>query len=84
MVVTECFKEPDASVPETVIVYAPAGVPLLPPLPLLLPPPHAAWKTKPAHSTQASTTAVILPLLFCPEPKPTRIATNPISGKQSA
>jgi hypothetical protein len=80
----ECTKEPAAYVPMTLMVYIPAGVPLLPPGLLLLPP-QASWKTKPANSMQASAAVVSFPfLLFRSEPRPTRVATNPISGRQSA
>ncbi len=78
----ECFKEPDVSVPVTVMVYVPAGVPWLP-LPLLLPP-QAAWKTKPANSMYANINAGIVPLLFRPEPRLASVTTNPISGSQTA
>jgi hypothetical protein len=78
-----CTKEPVEYVPVTVIVYPSAGVTFLPPLLLL--PPQATWKTKPANSMQASASAVSCPcLLFCSEPKPTRVATNAISGNQTA
>ena len=74
----------DPDVPVTVIVYVPAGVPLLPPLVVLLLPPHATWKNKPASSMQASSPAEIAPFLFGSEAKPARVATNPISGSQMA
>ena len=79
-----CTNEPVEYVPVTVIVYAPCGVPLLPVLiGLLLP--HAIWKTKPANSIPISHTALsfLFPRLSA-EPKPTRVATNPISDRQSA
>jgi hypothetical protein len=79
MAVVECFRDPD--VPVTVIVYVPAGVLLLV---CMLLPPHATWKNKPASSMQASIPAAIVPFLFWAEPKPTRVATNPISGSQTA
>src|SRR5438132_10153969 len=47
----ECCVDPD--VPVIVIVYWPVGVPGLPP-PFGLLPPHAAWKSKPANSTEHS------------------------------
>jgi hypothetical protein len=64
-------------------VYVPFGVP--PPPPGLLLPPQAAWKTKPANSMQASVATASLPFLpFRSELSPTRVATNPISGRQSS
>ena len=80
----ECTREPVAYVPVTVMVYVPAGVPLLPPLLLLLPP-HATWRIKPANSMQASAAVVSFPfLLFCSEAKPKLVTTNPIRGNQAA
>jgi len=86
IVFVECTSVPDASTPVMEMVYAPAGVPPWPPLlTLLLPPPQATWKTKLANSTQASAASVrIFLFLFLPGPGTTRVATNPISGKQTA
>lgn len=83
MVVVEWVKESVASVPVTVMVYVPAGVPLLPLL-LLLPPPQATWKTMPANNVQASPTASIRPLLLRPELGPKLVTSSAISGKQTA
>ena len=76
----ECTKDPDEYVPVTLMVYFPVGVPLLPPP---LPPPQATSKTMPADSMQASAVA-IAPFFLRSEPRPIRVATNPISGRQNA
>jgi hypothetical protein len=69
----------------TVMVYVPAGVPLLPPpLLLVLPPPQATSKTKPVNTTHASTTGGIFPFRCCFEPKLTLVTINPSSGNQTA
>jgi len=79
----ECCKEPD--VPVTVMVYVPAGVPLvLPPLLLVLPPPQATSKTKPDNNTHASTTRGIFRFRSCFEPKLPLVTTNPSSDNQTA
>jgi len=77
----ECRKEPD--VPVTVMVYVPAGVPLLPPpLLLVLTPPQATSKTKPVNNAHASITASLF--LVPSEPKLTPATTNPSNDNQSA
>lgn len=64
---------------------APAGVPLLPPPPVLLLLPQAIWKIRPVNSMQISTASVSFPFLLSrSEPRPTCVATNPISGRQIA
>jgi hypothetical protein len=84
----ECTNEPVEYVPVTVIVYIPAGVPLLPPPVLLLLLPQAIWKTRPLNSMQISDPAVSFPLLLLRllrlAPKPAVVAANPINGRQSA
>lgn len=67
--------------PVTRMTYVPAGVPPLPPLLFVLPPPHATPKTK-AANTHATATARLFPFLLLSEPKPT--PATPISGNQSA
>ena len=82
-VITERTRVPDVSVPVMVMAYVPAGVPGLPP-PRPLPPPQATWKNKAAKSRQASASAVSFSLPFCFETRSTRVAANPISGRQRA
>ena len=78
-----CTNEPAEYVPVTVIEYAPGGVPLLPVVVML--PPHAIWKNRPANSVLISAAAINLTFLdLRSEPKPMRVATIPISGRQSA
>ena len=75
----ECTKtkdDPDEYVPVTLMVYFPVGVPLLPP-------PQPTSRTMPADSMQASAVA-IAPFFLRSEPRPIRVATNPISGRQNA
>lgn len=58
-----CTNEPVEYVPVTVIVYAPAGVPLLPVIVVLPPPPQATWKTRPANSMQTKAAVASFRLL---------------------
>jgi hypothetical protein len=83
-VVVECCKGP-ADVPVTVMVYAPAGVPLLPLPPLLLlPPPQAARNAIPATTRHPRTNVRLFPSSLGFDRKPARVTTNPISGNPTA
>jgi hypothetical protein len=78
-----CTKAPVESVPVTVIVYVPGGVPLVPGVLGL--PPQATCKIRPANIMPTNGAAVNFPfVLLRYEPRPIRVATNPNRGRQSA
>jgi hypothetical protein len=72
-------KVPDESVPVTVVMYDPAGVPGVGGLA-----PQAACKATPANSMQAKAAAVNFSFIFRCGAKRNTIANSPLSGRKRA